>query len=115
MLSVSSTLMRTISLVLLWLLAFPVVSQEHIRLVSYNVENLFDCKDDSLTNDETFLPTSLRHWTEYRYWNKLHAISRALTAIGGDRAPELVRWRMIVCSTILRAVHRCAPSVTIIW
>ncbi|MBR5149463.1 MAG: endonuclease [Bacteroidaceae bacterium] len=105
--------MRTISLVLLWLLAFPVVSQEHIRLVTFNVENLFDCKDDSLTNDETFLPTSLRHWTEYRYWNKLHAISRALTAIGGDRAPELVALCEVENDSVLYDLTRRSSLRTI--
>ena len=65
------------------LFTISLVAQERICLVSYNVENLFDCYDDSLTNDEEFLPTALRRWTPYRYWNKLHAVSRALVTIGG--------------------------------
>ena len=48
------------------------MAQERIRFVTYNVENLFDCSDDSLTNDEAFLPTSLRRWSKYRYWNNHH-------------------------------------------
>ena len=50
-------------LCMLLLLHYPTLltAQERIRFVTYNVENLFDCRDDSLTNDETFLPTSLRH------------------------------------------------------
>ena len=105
--------MRTIPLVLLLLLSLPVVAQERIRLVSYNVENLFDCKDDSLTNDETFLPTSLRHWSEYRYWNKLHAISRALTSIGGDRAPELVALCEVENDSVLHDLTRRSSLRTI--
>ena len=81
---------RGVGLLLALLFTISVVSQERICLVSYNVENLFDCYDDSLTNDEEFLPTALRRWTPYRYWNKLHAVARALTMIGGDRAPDLV-------------------------
>ena len=72
------------------LFVLPLNAQEHFRLVTYNVENLFDCKDDTLTHDEEFLPTSLRHWTPYRYWHKQHAIACALTTLGGDRAPDLV-------------------------
>ena len=66
------------------------MAQERIRFVTYNVENLFDCVDDSLTQDEEFLPTALRRWTPNRYWNKLHAIARTLTTIGTDRAPDFV-------------------------
>ncbi len=65
-------------------------AQERVRFVSYNVENLFDCIDDTLTNDEAFLPNAIRHWTPYRYWNKLHAVSRSIASIGGDRAPDFV-------------------------
>ena len=105
--------MRTVSLVLLLLWAFSTMAQERIRLVTYNVENLFDCKDDSLTSDETFLPTSLRHWSEYRYWNKLQAISRALTAIGGDRAPELVALCEVENDSVLYDLTRRSSLRTI--
>ncbi len=80
----------------LWLLLFalflpvPLQGQEHLRLMTYNVENLFDCADDSITHDEAFLPTSLRRWTAARYWHKLQAVSRAIAAVGGDRAPDFV-------------------------
>ena len=72
------------------LLTLTLCAQERIRFVSYNVENLFDCVDDTLTNDDEFLPQATRHWTPYRYWDKLQAISRTITTIGDDRAPDFV-------------------------
>ena len=72
------------------LCSLTLCAQERIRLMSYNVENLFDCVDDTLTNDDDFLPQATRHWTPNRYWEKLHAISRTITAIGDDRAPDFV-------------------------
>lgn len=78
----------TIAAVLLC--SLTLCAQERIRFVTYNVENLFDCVDDTLTNDDEFLPQATRHWTPYRYWEKLHAISRTITAIGDDRAPDFV-------------------------
>lgn len=33
------------------------------RILFYNVENLFDTKDDSLTNDADFLPQGKKYWT----------------------------------------------------
>ena len=81
---------RGVVLLLMLLISITLVAQERIRLVTYNVENLFDCQDDPLTHDEEFLPSALRRWTPYRYWNKLHAVASAIVTIGGDRAPDLV-------------------------
>ena len=53
------------------------------RIVSYNVENLFDCLDDSLKADEEYLPEGMRHWTSGRYYRKINAIAKVLIAIGG--------------------------------
>lgn len=72
------------------LLTSTLCAQERIRFMSYNVENLFDCMDDPKSNDEAFLPEATRHWTFRRYWDKLHAIARAITAAGEDRAPDFV-------------------------
>lgn len=89
------------------MMALPVGAQERVRCVSYNVENLFDCSDDSLTSDEAFLPTALRHWTRSRYWDKQHAIARVLTTIGGDRAPDLVALCEVENDTVIHdLVHR---------
>lgn len=57
------------------------------RVVSYNTENLFDCRDDSLKADEEFLPDAVRHWTPTKYRKKLDAIGRVVVAAGGDRMP----------------------------
>ena len=100
---------RGTCLLLLILLAAPLVAQERIRLVTYNVENLFDCKDDSLTHDEAFLPTALRRWTPSRYWRKLHAVARALTTIGADRAPDMVALCEVENDSVLHDLtHRSA-------
>jgi endonuclease/exonuclease/phosphatase family metal-dependent hydrolase len=41
------------------------------RIAFYNVENLFDTKDDTHINDNDFLPTSKLKWTDARYKQKL--------------------------------------------
>lgn len=81
---------RSKSLLTVLLLTLTVCAQERIRFMTYNVENLFDCIDDTLTNDNDFLPEATRHWTPYRYWSKLHAISRVIADVGEDRAPDFV-------------------------
>ena len=81
---------RSKALLAALLFTLTLCAQERIRFMSYNVENLFDCMDDPKSHDEAFLPEATRHWTPYRYWNKLHAIARAITAVGEDRAPDFV-------------------------
>lgn len=48
----------------------------------YNIENLFDLRDSKFTNDNDFLPTSVKRWTPKRYDNKLRKIGYAISNIG---------------------------------
>ncbi|MFL1010807.1 endonuclease/exonuclease/phosphatase family protein [Flavisericum labens] len=49
----------------------------------YNLENLFDTKDDTkTTGDNDFLPTSKKKWTPKRYDNKLRKLGFAISNIG---------------------------------
>ncbi|WP_111307759.1 endonuclease/exonuclease/phosphatase family protein [Confluentibacter sediminis] len=48
----------------------------------YNCENLFDVYDDKRTNDNDYLPTSIKKWTRPRYENKLRKLSFAISNIG---------------------------------
>ena len=63
---------------LLWLVPVAGQSQPY-TLLTWNVENLFDCSHDSLKNDLEFLPQSERRWTHRRDHQKLVQIAR-LTA-----------------------------------
>ncbi|WP_418602309.1 endonuclease [Hwangdonia sp.] len=48
----------------------------------YNLENLFDLNEDRHTNDNDFLPTSVKKWTPKRYKNKLRKLGFAISNIG---------------------------------
>ena len=71
-------------------LAFPVRAQESFRVLFWNVENLFDCKDDSRKNDNEFLPDAKRNWTPYRYWEKVRNLAKGIIASGDEYVPDLV-------------------------
>jgi len=64
--------------------------ERYFRLMFYNVENLFDTQDDSLTNDNEFLPNEGKYWTYNRYQEKLHHISTTIVALGGWYPPEII-------------------------
>jgi hypothetical protein len=60
------------------------------KVMFYNTENLFDTVDDSLKNDEEFLPGGTRHWTKSRYNKKIDDIARVIIAAGEWSAPVIV-------------------------
>lgn len=85
--------MHKIVLVGLWVLVAGIVpvSAETLRVVSYNVENLFHPKHDTVRTDSvTFIekddyewtPEGQRRWSYTRYYRKVENIARVLTNIG---------------------------------
>lgn len=64
--------------------------KQNFKIVSYNVENFFDCVDDSLTDDSEYLHGGMRGWNYAKYQQKQANISKVITAIGGWDAPALV-------------------------
>jgi hypothetical protein len=63
---------------------------QKLRIMFYNVENLFDIYDDSLKNDDEFLPEGLRRWNSDRYYKKLNSIFRTIVAAGEWSPPEII-------------------------
>lgn len=61
-----------------------------IRVMFYNVENLFDIYDDSLKNDESFTPEGDHHWNNYKYYEKLNNLSKTMVAVGGWEAVGVI-------------------------
>ncbi|NPA68242.1 MAG: endonuclease [Chlorobi bacterium] len=61
-----------------------------IRFMFYNCENLFDTFDDSLKNDESFLPDREHYWTPSKYRKKLYNISKVIMATGQWEPPEII-------------------------
>ncbi len=53
-----------------------------LRISFYNVENLFDLKNDPIKKDDDFTPTGKQQWTKERYQTKLKRISQVLDSLG---------------------------------
>lgn len=87
------------------------LSQEKVpfRIVSWNIENLFDTHHDSLKNDREFLPDAMRHWNYSRYKKKLADIARVITAVGEWNPPVLVGLCEVENDTVLRDLTRRSP------
>jgi endonuclease/exonuclease/phosphatase family metal-dependent hydrolase len=61
-----------------------------IRLMFYNLENMFDTEDNPDTKDDEFLPLGVKKWDSYRYWKKLKHIFQVIVAVGGTIPPEII-------------------------
>ncbi len=81
------------TLSLLFLFFFKGYAQDGdppVRLMFYNVENLFDIYDDSLTDDDEFLPGGLRRWNYQRYHRKINSVYKTILAAGEWEPPAIV-------------------------
>lgn len=71
----------------------------------FNVENLFDTDNDPYTNDDDFLPTSEKRWTDKRYHNKLFKLGLAISSIGKEETlshPAIIGLAEVENNTVLQ-------------
>ncbi len=67
-----------------------VANRGEIRIMWYNVENLFHPENDTIPGDDEFTPDGVRRWTYARYRKKLTAISKVIVAAGEWDPPDLL-------------------------
>lgn len=74
------------------LLIFPdtLPAQTTFRVMSYNLENLFDTRANPAKDDGEFLPSGNRRWTPKRYYHKLRQLARVIAAAGEWDTPALI-------------------------
>ena len=77
-------------LTLILCLSAYVCSAQTLRIMSYNVENLFYPEQDTARVDEDFTPDGSRHWSFTRYRQKLAHIAEVMANVGEWNAPAIV-------------------------
>ncbi|MDP5231190.1 MAG: endonuclease/exonuclease/phosphatase family protein [Cellulophaga sp.] len=89
--------MKIIVFIITCSLTFTLFAQKisyQIRTIAfYNVENLFDIANDTLTFDDDRTPEGKDNWTLDRYEKKIEHISRVLSEIGNDitnTSPDII-------------------------
>ncbi|MDH6305106.1 endonuclease/exonuclease/phosphatase family metal-dependent hydrolase [Parabacteroides sp. PF5-5] len=101
---------KTLTILILSLFLLAVAEgQIPFRVMSYNVENLFDTEDNPATNDDEFLPSGNRRWTKGRYYHKLQQIAKVITAAGEWDTPALVGLCEVENDTVLTHLLRRTP------
>jgi hypothetical protein len=99
-------LRMTGTLVLMFLFLTFTYSQEKsdsfpVRIMFYNVENLFDISDEPLKDDNEFLPSGLMRWNHTRYTKKINSVYKAISAAGEWNPPAVVGLCEIENRTVL--------------
>lgn len=81
------------------------------RIVSYNVENLFDTSNDPNTADDDFTPHGSHSWTQQRYNNKLNHIARVIIDLKNAKGelPILVGLCEVENDYVLRGLTQFSP------
>ena len=64
--------------------------KKEFNIVFYNVENLFDTYDDTITLDDEFLPWGDRHWTEKKLKKKINNIGKVLLGSCDFEVPDII-------------------------
>lgn len=61
-----------------------------VRVVFWNVENLYDTYDDTTKLDNEFTPTGMMRWNYTRFHNKLNHVAKTLLAAGKWEPPGII-------------------------
>lgn len=78
------------------------IAPEKVTIAFYNVENLFDTKDDPHTNDNDFTPKGRKAWNDDRYYKKLDNISRVINVINRKNWPIIVGLAEVENATVIK-------------
>lgn len=101
--------MKRLLTILLLMIPLASQSQETISTFTaawWNVENLFDLRDDPQTNDDEFTPTGERHWTRRRLDAKLQGIYKTLVMMD---LPDVVGLGEVENAYVLRELCQGTP------
>ena len=90
-------------------LCFNLMAQEAQRTFSaawWNVENLFDTRNDPNTNDDEFTPRGELHWTQRKMWDKIHGIYKTVVMMD---MPDAVGLAEVENKQVLRNLCQGTP------
>ncbi|MEG2070200.1 MAG: endonuclease, partial [Bacteroidales bacterium] len=85
------------------------IDSTQMRIVFYNVENLFDPENDSLTNDDDFTPEGMNSWSYGKYQKKICNISKVLLSIGQGEPPGIIGLAEIENEKVLKSFCYYSP------
>ena len=105
--------MKIFMFFLLFFASPPLFAQATFNVMTYNVENFFDTRDNPTKNDDEFLPSGNRYWTQSRYYHKLQQIAKVISAAGEWSTPALIALCEVENDSVLsHLTRRSAGRIT---
>ncbi|MFH1295700.1 MAG: endonuclease/exonuclease/phosphatase family protein [Bacteroidota bacterium] len=89
--------------------SFGQKGKHQLKVVFYNVENLFDTIDDKHKNDNEFLPRSEKEWNSERYQCKVTNLGKVLVAIDSLELPAVIGFAEVENREVLEDLIRLTP------
>ncbi len=66
------------------------VKKDSFYVANWNLENLYDVSDDTLKNDDEFLPGSVKRWNDERYDHKINNITKVINFMNHGCGPDIL-------------------------
>ncbi len=86
------------------------LEDSHLRVLFYNVENLFHPSDDpSRASDDPYTPEGEHGWNDHRYQKKLSGIFKILAAIGKGQTPTIMGFAELEERRVLEDLLQTTP------
>jgi endonuclease/exonuclease/phosphatase family metal-dependent hydrolase len=92
--------------------SYPQEQKLEFSVLFYNVENLFDTIDDSISGDDEFTPMGDRHWTNKRFNGKIFNISKVILNSSGFYPPDIIGLCEIENRNVLERLIQNSPLKT---
>ena len=89
--------------------------EDSLLFVWWNVQNLFDTLPNSGERDRDFLPEGMYRWNSLRYYSKLYAVGRGLSAAAGGQIPDAIGVCEIENADVLDDLERRWPPAWRLW
>ncbi len=98
-------LMISFTLVLFSFTSLQCQTDDHGKsfyVATWNIENLFDTKDDPDINDEEFLPESSRQWTIDRFETKISNLAKVINHMNDGCGPDIIAFQEVENLNVLK-------------
>jgi len=79
-----------ISLLLVSFQSLYTQTHDTVSVSFWNLENLFDVRNDYFKEDEEFLPSGIKEWTAERLDKKLFNLSRIIRLLNNGKGPDII-------------------------
>lgn len=85
------------------------INKKSFRIISYNVENLFDTWDEEYKYDDDFTPTGSYYWGRKKYEKKVNDIGKVLLNVSGNEVPAIIGLVEVENKKVLEDVLNNSP------